>query len=56
MGAFKKEVDKIFSRSCCDSTKDNGFKVKEGIFRLAIRKTFFMMKVVKHWNRLLREL
>ncbi|KAK4824902.1 hypothetical protein QYF61_021417 [Mycteria americana] len=54
-GAYKKDRDKLFSRACCNSTRGNGFKLKEGRFRLNTRKTFFMMKVVKHWNRLPRE-
>jgi len=48
--------DKPFSRACCGKTKSNGFKLKEGRFRLDIRKKFFTMRVVKHWNRLSREM
>ncbi|KFQ89740.1 hypothetical protein N337_07238, partial [Phoenicopterus ruber ruber] len=54
-GAYKEYGDKLFSRACCDRTKGNGFKLKEGRYRLDIRKKLFTMKVVKHWDRLLRE-
>jgi len=54
-GACKKAGEGLFTRAWSDRKRGNAFKLKEGRFRLDIRKNFLIMRVMRHWNRLPRE-
>jgi len=49
---WRSEGDRFFSRVRCSRKSGNCFKLKEGRYRLDMRKKYFVIMVAKPWDKL----
>lgn len=45
-GSYKNDEERLFLRACTDRTRENGFNMKEGRFRLDVRRNSLLQEVL----------
>ena len=54
-GGRQMDVARLFLVVCSNRTRSSGLKLEHRKFHINTWKKFFMVRVMKHWNRLPRE-